>query len=60
MRYEELGRELDAILERRRRISTDRYGYTQTRGNEEEHERLTKRAAEIRKEMRRVRYGSDE
>lgn len=60
MRYTELGRELDVILERRRRISADRYGYTPKRGNEEEHERLTVEAEKIRKEMRRVRYGTSE
>jgi len=60
MRYIELGRELDVILEQRRRISADRYGYTPTRGNEEEHERLTVEADKIRKEMRRIRYGTSE
>lgn len=60
MRYEELGRELDVILEQRRMASADRYGFTAKKGQEQEHTRLTERAAEIRKEMRRARYGTDE
>ena len=60
MSYTELAERLNKILEDRRRISMSRYGMLPARGHEEEHERLTKEAEEIRKEMRRVRYGTSE
>ena len=60
MTYTELADRLNRILEDRRRISTSRSGMIPARGNEEEHERLTKQAEEIRKEMRRIRYGTTE
>ncbi len=59
-KYMELGRELDKILERRREISSPRCNLSPLRGHEEEHERLTKQAEEIRKQMRRARYGTEE
>ena len=60
MTYTELADSLNRILEERRRISTSRSGMIPARGHEEEHERLTKQAEEIRKEMRRIRYGTTE
>ena len=60
MTYTELGRELDKVLARRREISSGRCSLSPARGHEEEHDRLTKEAEEIRKEMRRVRYGTNE
>ena len=60
MTYTELADRLNRILEERRRISTSRSGMIPARGHEEEHERLTKQAEEIRKEMRRIRYGTTE
>ena len=60
MTYTELGRELDKVLARRREISSGRCSLTPARGHEEEHERLSKQAEEIRKQMRRARYGTEE
>ena len=60
MTYTELADNLNRILEERRKISSSRSGMLPARGHEEEHERLTKEAEEIRKQMRRVRYGTDE
>ena len=59
-RYEELGAELDQVLDARRRISKDRYGFTAQAGREAEHDSLTQKAKEIRLEMRRLRYGTEE
>ena len=60
-RYTELGEELNRILEKRRSLcgTKENHGLCPEPGNEEEHERLSQRAAEIRKEMRIVRYGQD-
>ena len=60
MTYTELADRLNRILDERRRISTSRSGMIPARGHEEEHERLSKEAEEIRKEMRRARYGTTE
>ena len=60
MSYAELAERLNRILDDRRRISTSRSGMLPARGHEEEHERLTQEAEEVRKEMRRVRYGTEE
>ena len=60
MTYTELADCLNRILEERRKISSSRSGMLPARGHEEEHERLTKEAEEIRKQMRRARYGTDE
>lgn len=60
MKYGDWAARLNAVLEARRRISTSGSGMIPARGNEEEHERLTKQAEEIRKEMRRIRYGTTE
>ena len=60
MSYTELAERLNRILDDRRRISTSRSGMLPARGHEEEHERLTQEAEEVRKEMRRVRYGTEE
>lgn len=59
MTYTELADRLNRILEDRRRISTSRSGMIPARGHEEEHERLTQEAEEIRKQMRRARYGTE-
>ena len=60
-RYSDLGDELNRILERRRDLCPNKKGMGMLpgRGHEEEWEQLTARAAEIRKEMRIVRYGID-
>lgn len=60
MTYTELADSLNRVLEERRRISSSRSGMLPARGHEEEHERLTKEAEEIRKQMRRARYGTEE
>ena len=60
MSYTELAERLNRILDDRRKISSSRSGMLPARGHEEEHERLTQEAEEIRKQMRRVRYGTDE
>ena len=60
MSYTELAERLNKILEDRRRISSSRSGMLPARGHEEDHERITKEAEEIRKEMRRIRYGTSE
>jgi len=60
MTYTELADHLNRILDARRRISTSRSGMIPARGHEEEHERLTQEAEEVRKKMRRVRYGTEE
>lgn len=60
MTYTELADRLNRILEERRKISSSRSGMLPARGHEEEHERLTKEAEEIRKQMRRARYGTEE
>lgn len=60
MTYTELADNLNRILEERRKISSSRSGMLPARGHEEEHERLTKEAEEIRKQLRRKRYGTDE
>lgn len=58
-RYTELAEQLNKVLEDRRRISSSLSGMLQAKGHEEEHDRLTKEADEIRREMRRVRYGTE-
>jgi predicted transcriptional regulator len=58
--YTELADNLNRVLEERRKISSSRSGMLPARGHEEEHERLTKEAEEIRKQLRRKRYGTDE
>lgn len=60
MTYTELADSLNRVLEERRKISSSRSGMLPARGHEEEHERLTKEAEEIRKQLRRKRYGTDE
>ena len=60
MSYTELAERLNRVLDDRRRISTGLSGMIPARGHEEEHERLTKQAEEIRRQMRRARYGTDE
>lgn len=60
MSYTELAERLNAILDERRRISTSRSGLLPARGHKVEHEQLTKEAEEIRKQMRRARYGTNE
>lgn len=60
MSYAELAERLNRILDERREISTSRYGLVAARGHEEEHDRLTKEAEEIRRQMRRARYDTDE
>lgn len=60
MTYTELADSLNRILEERRKISSSRSGMLPARGHEEEHERLTKEAEEIRKQLRRKRYGTEE
>lgn len=60
MSYTELAERLNRILDDRRKISSSRSGMLPARGHEEEHERLTQEAEEIRKQMRRVRYGTEE
>ena len=59
-RYTELGDELNEILEKRRRLCgpKDNHGLCPERGKEEEWQKLTDRAAEIRDEMKVVRYGT--
>ena len=59
MIYTELAERLNKILDDRRRISTGRSGMIPQRGQEDEHARLTKEAEEIRKKMRRIRYGTE-
>ena len=61
-RYTELGDELNEVLEKRRGLcgKKNNMGLCPERGNEAEWERLTARAAEIRKEMKVVRYGTEE
>lgn len=56
-RYIELGEELDRMLEARRAVSDGPSGLVPQRGKEAEWDALDKRAAELREEMRRVRYG---
>lgn len=56
-RYMELGKELDLVLEEKRRLSTDKYGMVSAEGKHEEWQRMERRAAEIRKQMREARYG---
>lgn len=58
-RYTELAEQLNKVLEDRRRISSSLSGMLPAKGYEEEHDRLTKEADEIRREMRRVRYGTE-
>lgn len=58
MTYTELAEKLNRTLDDRRRISSSRSGMLPARGHEEEHDRLSREAEEIRKEMRRVRYGT--
>lgn len=60
MTYTELAERLNRVLDERRKISSGRSGMLPARGHEEEHERLTKEAEEIRKQLRRKRYGTDE
>lgn len=60
MTYTELADSLNRVLEERRKISSSRSGMLPARGHEEEHERLTKEAEEIRKQLRRARYGTEE
>ena len=60
MSYTELAGRLNKVLEDRRRISTSRSGMIPACGHEEEHERLTQEAEEIRRQMRRARYGTEE
>lgn len=59
MSYTELAEELNRILDDRRRISTSRSGLLPEKGHETEHRRLTQAAEEIRKQMRRARYGTE-
>ena len=60
-RYMELGDELNRILDLRRELCPNKkgMGMCPERGKEAEWSRLTARAAEIRKEMRILRYGKD-
>jgi hypothetical protein len=60
MTYTELAASLNDILEKRRKISAGRSYLIPARGHEEEHRRLTEQAEEIRKKMRRARYGTKE
>ena len=60
MTYTELAEELNRTLERRRPISTSGSGMIPKRGQEEEHERLTKEAEKIRRKMRLIRYGTEQ
>ena len=60
MTYTELSDNLNRVLEERRKLSSSRSGMLPARGHEEEHERMTKEAEEIRKQLRRKRYGTDE
>jgi predicted transcriptional regulator len=57
--YIEWADRLNQVLDQRRRISTSKYGLLPQRGKEKEHEWLTREAEEIRKEMRRIRYGKE-
>lgn len=57
--YTELAEKLNKVLECRRAISTSDSGMIPRKGQEEEHERLTKEAEEIRRKMRLVRYGTE-
>jgi len=59
MSYTELAEQLNRILEERQRISSGLSGMIPAKGHEEEHERLTKEADEIRRKIRRVRYGTE-
>ena len=58
-RYMDLTVDLNRTLEERRKLCRvgDRYGLIPREGREEEWQRLTERAEEIRKEMWRIRYG---
>lgn len=60
MTYTELAEELNRILESRRAISTSGSGMIPKRGQEEEHERLTKEAEKIRRKMRLIRCGTEQ
>lgn len=59
MTYTDYAEKLNEILDARRRISTSRSGLLPMRGKEKEHDRLTMEAEEVRKAMRRLRYGSE-
>ena len=60
MSYTTLADRLNKVLEDRRRVSRGRSGLIPAEGHEEEHERLTQEAEEIRKQRRRARYGAEE
>ena len=60
MSYTTLADRLNKVLEERRRVSSGRSGLIPAEGHEEEHERLTQEAEEIRRQMRRARYGTEE
>ena len=60
MSYTELAGRLNKVLEDRRMVSSGQSGLIPAEGHEEEHERLTQEAEEIRRQMRRARYGTEE
>lgn len=60
MRYSQLAEKLNAVLDARRKISSGKSGMLPAKGHEEEHERLSREADAIRKELRRIRYGTSE
>lgn len=60
MTYTEQCKVVDLLIEEKKKVSADRYGLTPARGKEAEFEEVQKRIDQARKELRRIRYGTDE
>lgn len=60
MTYTEQCKVVDLLIEEKKKVSADRYGLTPARGKEAEFEEMQKRIDQARKELRRIRYGTDE
>ena len=60
MKYAEYGAKIDELLEKRRKVSSGISGLSPARGHEEEYEQLTLEIDQMRKILRRLRYGVEE
>ena len=60
MTYTEQCKVVDLLIEEKKKVSADRYGLTPARGKEAEFEEMQKQIDQARKELRRIRYGTDE
>lgn len=60
MTYTEQCKIIDQLLEERRKVSANKYGLTPVRGKEAEFDEVNRKLNQARKELRRIRYGTEE